>query len=101
MLGAISLCDKTCGCHFYQEASTSALANMATFLDRESQEPMSDSVEYGAAGMCGAIGNLLSAASDAAVVKQVLNNTNLTSSQADEQQNNTDDKRARVSVLFL
>lgn len=71
---------------------------MAAFLDRESQEPGSGSVDSGAAGMCGAIGNLLGTASDTAAVNQP-NSTNQTSARNDEQQGNNDEKQAKVSVM--
>lgn len=69
----------------FQEASTFALVDMATVLDRESRETGSDSVGTAATGVCGTIGNLLGAASDNAAANQP-NGTNMTSSQNAELQ---------------
>ena len=85
-----------------QEASTSALANMATFLDRASQEPGSGSVDSVTTEMFGAMGNLLGAASDVAAVSQS-NTTNLTSARIDEQRKNENRQtkvRTGPSVTF-
>lgn len=65
---------------------------MAAILDRESQETGSDSANVATAGVCGAIGNLLGAASDNAAINQP-NGTNMTSSQINEQET----KRLKVS----
>ena len=69
---------------------------MATFLERESQEPGSSSVDSVAADMCGSIGNLLGAASDVAAVNQP-NKTNVTSPNKDQVQSGNQDKRTKVS----
>lgn len=80
---------------FLQEASTIALANMAAFVDRESRETESGSVNSVAADMCGAIGNLLGSASGDAAVNQP-NITSLTSARSEEQPNNKN-KQTKVS----
>ena len=73
------------------------MSSMAAVLDRESQETGSESTDVAAASVCGTIGNLLSSASDYAAVNQP-NGTNMTSSQAIEQEN----MRLRVSEqVFL
>ena len=81
---------------FFQEASTSALTSMAAFLDRESRETGSGSVDSVAASMCGAMGNVLGAASDAAAVNQP-SSTN----QTFEQKNVITKMRGKVSCLLL
>lgn len=73
---------------------------MAAVLDSESQETASGSVDTTAAGMCGAMGNLLDVASENAAVNQP-NSTNLTSSQGEEQQANSEINRSKVGVWIL
>lgn len=80
---------------FLQEASTIALANMAAFVDRESRETESGSVNSVVADMCGAIGNLLGSGSGDAAVNQP-SITNLTSARSEEQPNNKN-KQTKVS----
>ena len=65
---------------------------MATVFDKESQESGSGSMDTAAAGVCGAIGNLLGAASENAAVNQP-NGTNVTTSQTEEKET----KRLKVS----
>lgn len=78
------------------------MANMAAFLDRESQDPGSGSVDSVTTQMFGAMGNLLGAASDVVAVSQP-NTTKLTSARIDKQQRSHENRRATVSsrLCFL
>lgn len=78
-----------------QEASTSALTSIAAFVDRESKETASGSLESLASTTCGALGNLLDAASGEAAV----NEANITN-QGVEQQSTTDNKQAKVRCVY-
>ena len=69
---------------------------MATYLEHDSREPGSSSVDSVATDMCGSIGNLLGAASDAAAVRQP-NMTNRTSQEQSKARDGIQEKRAKVS----
>lgn len=79
-----------------QEASTSALTSIAAFVDRESNETASGSLESLVSTTCGALGNLLDAASEEAAV----NEANITN-QGVEQQSATDKKQAKVRSVYF